>query len=504
MKKINSLSLCGWVVLSSWLVFCTTSATAQIPTPTLNFDGIAAGPLNGVANPDVNGAVGATQYVQFENAVGSATGGKNTGNFAVWDKATGSLVWGPYTTDALWKGSAPPCAGTGGGQTLVLYDQLASVWIVARHIYPANSPTYLCLAISQKSDFTAHLKGGIPAFNHYSYELTALCPTCVSNDEMDSPKLGVWPDAYYMSFNLLGAAAPHALVSPLVCAFDRTSMIAGSAAAAPVCFQPPNTFESLLPSDLDGSTPPPTGSPNYFMNLGTSALNVWQFHVDFTTPTNSTFTGPASVAIPAYTPACPGRSGVCIPQLATPPLGCTPQPNCYPPSLLQAWSDRLMYRLSYRNFGTYESILATHSINPLQTSAFSASRWYEVRSPAAPVLYQWGSFEPDNTSRWMGSIAQDNVGDIALGYSASSSAQYPAILYTGRVPTDALGTLETEVSVIQGAGNQVFNTNWGGYTSMSIDPVDDCTFWFTNAYYSQQGSKIWNTRIASFKFAGCK
>jgi hypothetical protein len=103
----------------------------------------------------------------------------------------------------------------------------------------------------------------------------------------------------------------------------------------------------------------------------------------------------------------------------------------------------------------------------------------------------------------MGSIAQDDVGDIALGYSASSATQYPAILYTGRVPTDPLGTLETEVSVIQGAGNQVFNTNWGGYTSLSIDPMDDCTFWFTNQYYSQQGSKTWNTRIVSFKFAGC-
>ena len=502
MRKINGFALCGWVVLSSWVIFCTGSAAAQIPTPTLNFDGMRAGILNGVANPDVNGAVGGTQYVQFENATGSATGSTGTGNFAVWNKATGSLVWGPYPTDGLWKGSAPPCAGTEGGQTLVLYDHLASVWIVARHIYPANSPTYLCLAISQKSDFTAHLKGGIPAFNHYSYELTALCPTCVSNDEMDSPKLGVWPDGYYMSFNVLAAAAPHSFSGSLVCAFDRISMIAGTTAAAPVCFQPPNTFESLLPSDLDGPTPPPTGSPNYYMNLGTNALNIWQFHVDFTTPANSTFTGPTSVAVAAYTPACPGRSGICIPQSPTPPVGCTPQPNCYPPSLLQAWSNRLMYRLSYRNFGTYESILATHSIDPA-TSAFSASRWYEVRTPAAPTLYQWGAFEPDNTSRWMGSIAQDDVGDIALGYSASSATQYPAILYTGRVPTDPLGTLETEVSVIQGAGNQVFNTNWGGYTSLSIDPMDDCTFWFTNQYYSQQGSKTWNTRIVSFKFAGC-
>lgn len=503
MKKAGSSSLYGVVVLGSLLLLCGVSAMGQISPPTHNFDGIAAGPLNGVPAPDVNGAVGATQYVQIQNAVGSATGSQTTGNFAVWNKSTGSLTFGPYNTSSLWKGFTGPCSTTPSGQTIVLYDQLASRWIVVRHVYPNSSATILCLAVSQTSDFTLRTSKGIPSFNRYSYPLTTLCPTCVSNDPIDSPKLGIWPDGYYMSFNLLAAAAPHTFINPLVCAFDRTSMIAGTTAAAPICFQTPNTFSSLLPSDLDGSTVPPTGSPNYYMSLGASALNVWQFHVDFTTPTNSTFNGPTSVTIPPYTQACPGRAGVCIPQSPTPPPGCTPQPNCYSPSLLQAWSDRLMYRLAYRNLGTHESIVATHSINPQQTNAHAASRWYEIRSPGSPTLFQWGEFEPDDTSRWMGNIAMDKVGDIALGYSASSLTQYPAIRYTGRVPTDALGTMETEISIIEGAGNQVFNTNWGAYNGLSVDPADDCTFWFTNQYYSQQGSKIWNTRIAAFKFAGC-
>jgi hypothetical protein len=504
MKKTSSFSFCGLVVLGSWLLFCGAAAMGQnLPTPTLNFNGITAGPLNGVPAPDVNGAVGATQYAQFESAVGSATGSQTTGNFAVWNKTTGSLVFGPYATSVLWKGFSGPCSTVPSGQTLVLYDHLSSRWIVARHIYPNNSATILCLAVSQTTDFTAHTAQGIPKWNRYSYVLTALCPTCTSNDEMDSPRMGIWPDAFYMSFNLLAAAAPHGFVSPLVCAFDRISMVAGTTASAPVCFQPPNTYESLAPSDLDGATLPPTGSPNYFMNLGASGLNVWQFHVNFTTPADSTFTGPTSVEIPPYNQACAGRGGFCIPQSPTPPVGCTPQPNCYHPALLEAWGDRLMYRLSYRNFGTYESILATHSVNPESTSAVSSSRWYEVRTPATPTLYQWGEFDPDNTSRWMGSIAQDHVGDIALGYSASSATQYPAINFTGRLATDPLGTMETEVSIIQGTGNQVVNDEWGAYTNMSIDPADDCTFWFTDQYYSVQGSKIWNTRIASFKFAGC-
>jgi hypothetical protein len=146
-----------------------------------------------------------------------------------------------------------------------------------------------------------------------------------------------------------------------------------------------------------------------------------------------------------------------------------------------------------------------------QTSAASAVRWYEIRSPGSkPTIYQGSTYQPDNTSRWISSIAQDKDGDIAVGYSESSTTQYPAIAYTGRLSTDPLGTLETPENVISPACpsgqvcDQVYNTGWGSYTSMSVDPVDDCTFWYTNQYYDAQRSKRWNTRIASFKFASCQ
>jgi hypothetical protein len=134
------------------LLFYGVAATGQakptiapaVPSPTLSFDGIAAGPLNGVPSPDVNGSVGATQFVQFENAVGSAKGSQTTGNFAVWDKTTGNLLFGPYTTNVLWKGFAGPCSTVPSGQNIVLYDKAAGRWIVTRHIYPNNSPSILC------------------------------------------------------------------------------------------------------------------------------------------------------------------------------------------------------------------------------------------------------------------------------------------------------------------------------------------------------------------------
>jgi len=299
-----------------------------------------------------------------------------------------------------------------------------------------------------------------------------------------------------MSFNLMTPTSPSSFINTEVCAFDRNSMLAGGAAANPVCRNVISTYSSLLPSDLDGSTPPPTGSPNYYMNLGTNSLNIWQFHVDFATPSSSTFTGPTNIAVPSFMQACPARKGVCIPQLGT-------------TELLRAWSDRLMYCLAYRNFRDHESIVTAHSVNPPLTNAFSAIRWYEIRSPgSSPTIYQDGTWEPDDISRWMMSIAMDKVGDIAVGYSESSDSQYPAIAYTGRTPTDPPGfETETILSPACPTGqtcNQVYNHGWGSYTSLSVDPVDDCTFWYTNQYYIQQGSKIWNTRIASFKFPSCK
>jgi hypothetical protein len=220
-----------------------------------------------------------------------------------------------------------------------------------------------------------------------------------------------------------------------------------------------------------------------------NALDLWQFHVDWTVPGNSTFTGPTIIPVAHFNKACLG--GVCVPQLNS-------------TQLLDSLGDRVMYRLSYRNFGSYESLLVTHSVN---TTSSVGVRWYEIRNPEGtpPTLYQQGTYTPDSKFRWMPSIAQDKVGNIAVGYSVSSNSMHPAIRYAGRLPSDPLGTMESENSILEGAGALLpGNGRWGDYSAMTVDPLDDCTFWYTNEYYSVSSLKNWRTRIASFKFPSCQ
>jgi len=260
------------------------------------------------------------------------------------------------------------------------------------------------------------------------------------------------------------------------------------APATQVCFQLTRKFGGLLPSDVDGSTPPPAGSPDFFLNFGRNSLHLWKFHVDFATPANSTLTGPTSIPVAAFNTA----SGI-------------PQPGTN--QTLDTLSDRLMYRLAYRNFGDHESLVVNHSVSVGKgKNAVASVRWYELRDPnGTPTVFQQGTLSTaDGIHRWMGSIAMDKLGDMAVGYSASSSSIFPSIRYTGRVPTDALGTMQTENSIQVGRGSQLPNlARWGDYTSISVDPVDDCTFWYTNQYLKSSGTFNWSTRIASFKFPAC-
>src|SRR6266566_2503772 len=299
--------------------------------------------------------------------------------------------------------------------------------------------------------------------------------------------MSVWPDAYYLSANIFPYGG--AFVGPAACALDRTAMLSGSTATAQ-CFLLGTNDASLLPSDLDGATAPPSGSPNFFLELGTStSLNLYKFHVDFANSSNTTLTGPVNISVPSYTDACGGSGGTCIPQRGT-------------SQQLDTLGERLMFRLAYRNFGNHESLVATHSI---ASGSSTAVRWYEIRSPnATPAVYQSGTFAPDASSRWMPSIAMDKAGDIALGYSVSSSTLYPSIAYTGHVPGDALGTMDAETTILTGLGSQTGGlSRWGDYTSMAIDPADDCTFWYDNQYQPANGSFNWTTRLASFSFPSC-
>jgi hypothetical protein len=272
-------------------------------------------------------------------------------------------------------------------------------------------------------------------------------------------------------------------------------MLAGDPSATQQCFQLSTSYGGLLPSDLDGTTAPPAGSPNYFLNFGSNALRLWKFHVDWATPTSTTLTGPTSIAVAAFNAACSG-GGSCIPQPGT-------------RNQLDSLADRLMYRLAYRNRGGIESLVVNHSVSvgTNKRNQVTSVRWYELRNPnGTPTVYQQGTLgTSDGIHRWMGSIAMDKAGDIAVGYSASSSSVYPSIRFTGRLATDALGTMQTENIIQAGGGSQTGSLHrWGDYSAMTVDPVDDCTFWFTSEYLKASGSFNWSTRIASFRFPGCQ
>jgi len=438
------------------------------PTFQNGVDGVGAGFTgpNGTfsvdsAPPDTVGAVGDTQYVQVVNT-----------GLAVFDKATKNVVYGPVPTNTLWSGFGGQCENDNDGDAVVVYDKAANRWIVSQFAV-GTTPYLQCVAVSHTSDATG-------AWYRYSFSYGNVFP--------DYPKMGVWPDAYYETFNMFNG---NSFNGSLLFAYDRASMLTG-AAATQQCFQLAKTFGGVLPSDLDGATAPPPGAPNYLVNFGTNSLNLWEFHVDWANTANTSLMGPTNLAVAAFTPACGGGA-------------CVLQPGTH--EQLDTLADRVMHRLAYRNLGDHESLVVNHAVKvgTAMKNPYSGVRWYEIRSPGAtPLIYQQSTFAPDSSFRWMGSIAMDADGDIALGYSVSSDTVEPAIRYTGRLSGDALNTMQAETTVIDGGGSQTTGLDrWGDYSAMTIDPVDDCTFWYTNEYLKTDGTFNWSTRIGSLKFAGC-
>ncbi len=446
----------------------TAAKPNTMPAPVLSFDGI---PFPGVScscfPPDTNGEVGATQYVQDVNI-----------GFQVFNKFTGASVYGPVDIATLWSGFGGVCETDGNGDPVVFYDQLANRWVITQFAGTAV-PTDECIAVSTSSDATG-------SYNRYAFHL--------GTHFFDYPKFGLWPDAYYMAMNVFDETTDPCcdFLGPQPFAFDRAAMLAGTAAT----FQTPGitggaTEETYLPADLDGSTAPPTNAPNSFVEWGTSSTTykVFHFHVDWTTPASSTFTLFSSPPRAAFTVLCPVSA--CVPQLGT-------------TSNLDALSDRLMFRSAYRNFGDHESLVSTYSVS---SGGVGAPRWFELRGvTAGPVtVAQESTYQPDTTWRWMGSAAMDKNGDLALGFSASSATINPQIRYAGRLVTDPVSVLsQGEATLISGTGSQTdTRARWGDYSDMTVDPVDDCTFWYTNEYYTTTAPIAWKTRIGNFKFPSC-
>ena len=477
----------------------TVPAAVAAPAPLITFEGLNVDEAcGGCIPPDITGEAGLTQYVQMVNSA----------SVAVYNKSTGARISGPTVFQSMF-GALPAssqCRTAGHGDPIVLYDQLADRWLLSQFTTTGGASGYHeCVAISQTSDATGayyvydFLVGGSARFQDY-------------------PHIGVWPDGYYMSTHEFN---PSSYVGSGVFAFERDKMLQGLPAQM-VYFDlalVDSNFFGHLPSDLDGAAPPPAGAPNYFAEVDDSseigtvdAMRIWKFHVDWTTPLNSTYgaNGQPNFVLPVANFSRPN----CIVRTAGP--NCVPQPAS--PYILDTIGDRLMYRLAYRNFNDHESLVATHTVVSNGATQQVAPRWYEVRDlSTTPTIFQQGTLPSGGTGdllfRWMGSIAMDHVGNMALGYSTSSQADFPSIAYSGRLATDPLGTFgQGETQMWAGGGSQdpflyvgVGIGRWGDYTHVSVDPADDCTFWYTNEYYPAPVDPFttWHTRIGSFKFPTC-
>jgi len=446
----------------------TAAQTIELPEVKtqniLSFDGINDSQGGGFVPPDTNASVGGTQVVEVVNVA-----------YAVYAKSDGHQIMAPKSLATFFSPLGGVCATGNLSDPVANYDKAAGRWTISIIAFNNNfSQNAFCVGVSTSDDATG-------TFHLYSFSYNNVLP--------DYPKLGVWPDAYYVTTDSFPNGGGFSGAES--CALDRSKMLAGSAATS-VCFQRTAVDFALLPADLDGSTAPPSGAPNFEMDEASSTtLNLYKFHVDFANPNNSTFTGPTKLTVAAYTDACSG--GACIPQ---------PSPG----ERLDSLSGRLMFRLAYRNFGDHEAMVATHSIRPSSGSSSSAARWYEIRNPnSSPTVFQQGTVVHPTISAWMGSIGMDKKGDIALGVSGSSSAQKPLIAYVGRVPSDPANSMESPKIVVSGGGVQSNSFNrWGDYSSMSIDPTDDCTFWYAQEYYKTSGSFNFSTHMNSFKFTTCQ
>ena len=420
--------------------------------------------------PDTNGAVGMTQFVQMVNVT-----------IAVYAKRDGALLMGPAAIHTLWTGFGGLCENGGtaetfsdGGDPVVLFDHLSNRWLVTQLQFGETfTQTAQCIAVSTTSDATG-------SYNRYEFDFGANFP--------DYPKFGIWPDAYY---NTIDVFPSKGFAGAQACAFDRAAMLAGAPASA-ICFQQPPTVSSFLPSDLDGSRLPPAGAPNTFVGLAdASHLQLFQFHADFADPSRSTFAGPTLVEVAPFNEICArARTVACIAE---------PQPG----EKVDGLSDRVMFRLAYRNFGDHESLVVNHTV---LGGALAAVRWYEIRSPRAqPTVFQQGTVIDPDQDFWMGSIAMDRSGDIALGFSAMSHTMFSSVFIAGRTPGDPSGKLSGPLVLATGSGVQVNSfKRWGDYSSMTVDPSDDCTFWYTQEYYTATGSFNWATRVGAFKFDRCR
>jgi hypothetical protein len=470
-------------------------ALVSAPTPTgVSFEGVGAGIPGFIPTlipPDTNGRVGATQYVQWNNA-----------SFAIWDKS-GRLLYGPVAGNTLFQPLGGACATHNDGDPVVAYDILSGRWILSQFVVGASPDfSHQCVAVSATGDALG---------SYYLYDFVT-----DSANFVDYPKIGVWPDGYYMTGHVFNAAGT-AYLAGRIFVFERDKILKGEPARQlqkdlkKYAGKPQYGF---LPSDLDSLTPPPTGEAAFVIGpdpVTTQNLDSTRVAVTWGTTPTITLTETRISATWSLPPCVGDPSNV-------QDFNCVPQPS---PATEADYLDNLyfhlMYRLPYRNLGgnpVQESLVANiTNRGSASNPAHGAIRWFEFRnagsSTTTPTVVQASTFDPDTAYRWMGSIAMDKDHNIALGYSKSSTSIKPGIYITGRLGTDPLNTMGAETTVTAGSGVQIganpFN-RWGDYSAMTLDPVDQCTFFYTNEYYRNQqdgDDENWATRIASYRFPSC-
>ncbi len=466
-------------------------SAVPMPTPSLSFAGLSSNDNAAaygfrIVPPDTFGDVGPNHYVHAVNAL-----------IRVFDK-NGNALTPPFKLNKLFESLNTPCSRRNDGDPIVLYDALADRWLISQ----------FCTQFPPFRQMIAVSKTGDPTGEYYIYEF--VMPNIKLNDYS---KIGVWSDGFYMATDQF-VGGDYAGTG--VFAFDKAKMLNGDADASYIYFDlaSPSTIRlgGLLPSDFDGINAPPAGTPNIFVGYAATeygdandAIRLFDFHADFNNPNNSTYTErlESPLAAAPFDPTSPdGRADISQPA---------------PGEKLDSQSDRLMYRVGYRNFGTHESLIFNQTVrtSPIGQTYRAGVRVYELSrnllsaAPFSPFTVREAVTVGDNnTNRWMASAAQDYQGNIAVGYSRGSEEKMPSIFYTGKAVNEPAGTFRSEAQLIAGTGVQkAFGFRWGDYSAMSIDPADDCTFWLTNQYYtleSQNESDFgWLTRIGKFKFAEC-
>lgn len=494
------------------------AAVRQAPPPAASFVGLTNEDNFRVFGgryvpPDTVGDVGPTQYVQSVNTV-----------VGVFSK-TGQRLITPVTLDSLWADFGPECR-EGSGDPIVMYDHLADRWIISQMRFPigsgpeeeenegdSNNPlprlgkqalppgdeAYECVAVSTTGDATG---------SYYRYGFK------IDDDALnDYPKLGVWPDGYYMSFNMFDESG---FAGVKVAAVERAKMLQGLPAKLVLkeipALTPAGDYNfTVIPSDLDGPPPPP-GTPNtfvmyggpYYSNAPRDLLRLWTLKVNWNDPEAAQLSAPTDLPIDPLDANLCDDARNCIPQKDS-NVGLDPS------------TGRIMLEAQYRYWGSSGSLVLNHTVDATGKN-LAGIRWYELRAPGASTNWsvkQTGNYVDNGLNTWMGGIGMNKFGDIALGYSTSSAGTYPAIHYTVRQAKDYPGQMRLAQSLVESNRSQFrpatappnsAYSRWGDYSALSVDPTDDCTFWYTNEYYdSAQSTRSigWTTRIGSFRLPGC-